>query len=54
MHAGLLDDVMQVFQRAPFRCRGCQHRFYRRAVEPEPEPEVSGAPSAEQKQKAAG
>jgi hypothetical protein len=54
MHAGLLDDVMQMFQRAPFRCRGCQCRFYRRIVEPEPGPEVSGTPSAGQKQKAAG
>ena len=27
-HRGLLDNVMWKLHRAPFRCRGCQNRFY--------------------------
>ncbi|MEO8592575.1 MAG: hypothetical protein ABI759_04565 [Candidatus Solibacter sp.] len=35
---GVLDSLMQVFRRAPHRCRCCEHRFYL-ATPPEiPEP----------------
>lgn len=50
MRAGLLDDLMQTFQRMPFRCRGCQHRFHRRVAL---EAGEAAAPAG-QKQKAVG
>ena len=28
LHHGFLDNFMRKLNRAPFRCRGCQNRFY--------------------------
>ena len=27
-HRGLLDNIMKMLQRSPYRCRGCHKRFY--------------------------
>lgn len=51
--AGLLDDLMRMLQRTPFRCRSCQHRFFRR-VETEGEAEAPETAPGERKQNAAG
>jgi hypothetical protein len=45
---GLLDSLMMVFGKAPFRCRGCRRRFYKyvaRPSPPEPEARADTAPT---------
>ncbi|MGD0778629.1 MAG: hypothetical protein ABSC05_38100 [Candidatus Solibacter sp.] len=38
---GLLDSLMMAFGKAPFRCRGCERRFYRHPASPaQAEPEA--------------
>jgi hypothetical protein len=41
---GFRDSLMMLLGREPFRCRSCQHRFYRR---PPDEPKRKGADHAE-------
>jgi hypothetical protein len=26
---GLMDNIRKIFSQAPYRCRACQHRYYR-------------------------
>jgi len=31
----MLDRLLRVLQKRPYRCRGCKHRFYRHFSQPE-------------------
>jgi len=42
---GIFDAFMSIFHKAPFRCRGCSHRFYR-YVEPKDAAVMAGGKSA--------
>ena len=46
-HSGLVDNLMLLLQRVPFRCRGCQKRFYRRDEWQESPPHADGGSNAE-------
>jgi hypothetical protein len=41
---GILDNIMTMLRRSPYRCRGCRRRFYLsvspKPVSPKPEPAV--------------
>ncbi len=43
----LLDKLIGCFRYAPFKCRACRHKFYRRpaAVSQQPAPAVERAPA---------
>jgi hypothetical protein len=45
---GILDGMMAIFQFAPYRCRGCRSRFYRRSVR-EAEDEEQNRPAENHK-----
>ena len=44
---GLLDTLMQIFRKRPYRCRGCRRRFYEYDGERE-QPEVKAEQSLDQ------
>jgi DNA-directed RNA polymerase subunit RPC12/RpoP len=50
LRRGILDWLMNVFDKAPFRCRRCERRFYRRVAVREPVEAEAETPATDTEQ----